>query len=86
VVINFLNQIFTEYVGGININEGKEGIMNRNNHSLNKHSLVKFIVYRKFLWLYGCFRIGDKYEVIKELDQIINKLPIIISPCVAFHD
>jgi hypothetical protein len=84
-VINFLNQIFTEYVGGININEGKEGIMNRNNHSLNKHSLVKFIVYRKFLWLYGCFRIGDKYEVINELDQKINKHLIIISPCLPLY-
>jgi hypothetical protein len=85
-VINFLNQIFTEYVGGININEGKEGIMNRNNHSLNKHSLVKFIVYRQLLMVCRSFRIGDKYEVINELDQKINKHLIIISPCAAFHD
>ena len=35
---------------------------------------------------YGCmdaFRIGDKYDVSKELDQKINKHPIIIRPCVS---
>ena len=47
--------------------------------------LKQKVTNRKFLWMYGGFRTGDKYEVSNELDRKINILPIIIRSCCLLH-